>query len=172
MGKILLLFYSLTARVIRVPQKISQPVSSIFLCSALPLGLGELQTCSFSDVVFPLLFLCALSSSPFYVPCKMVLVRPDEGDTFPYHYSLRLFTMVRRSSCAPNVCWILAMIGREFAPLTIMNNEDADMDSVITTFNAAVTETANLANIIRRKNPGSLQIFLIGQRRKVREKRL
>ncbi|WP_419593638.1 hypothetical protein [Thiolapillus sp.] len=35
-----------------------------------------------------------------------------------------------------------------------MNNEDADMDSVITTFNAAVTETANLANIIRRKTLG------------------
>ena len=35
------------------------------------------------------------------------------------------------------------MIGGKFAPLTIMNNEDTDMDSVITTFSTAVTETAS-----------------------------
>ena len=35
-----------------------------------------------------------------------------------------------------------AMIGGKFAPLTIMNNYDTDMDSMITTFNTAVTETA------------------------------
>ena len=36
-----------------------------------------------------------------------------------------------------------AMIGGKFAPLTIMSNEDTDIDSVITTFNTAVTETAS-----------------------------
>ena len=36
-----------------------------------------------------------------------------------------------------------AVIGGKFAPLTIMNNEDADMDSMITTLNTAVTETAS-----------------------------
>ena len=36
-----------------------------------------------------------------------------------------------------------AMIGGKFAPLTIMNNEDIDMDSMITTFNTAMTETAS-----------------------------
>ena len=36
-----------------------------------------------------------------------------------------------------------AMIGGNFAPITIMNNEDTDMDSVITTFNTAVTEIAS-----------------------------
>ena len=36
-----------------------------------------------------------------------------------------------------------AMIGGRFAPLTIMNNEDTDIDSMITTFNTAVTETAS-----------------------------
>ena len=36
-----------------------------------------------------------------------------------------------------------AMIGGKFAPLTIMNNKDTDMDSIITTFNTAVTETAS-----------------------------
>ena len=42
------------------------------------------------------------------VPCKMVLARPDERETCPYHFSLRLFTMVRRYSCGPIACWILA----------------------------------------------------------------
>ena len=36
-----------------------------------------------------------------------------------------------------------AVIGGKFAPLTIMNNEDADMDSMITTLNTAVTETVS-----------------------------
>ena len=57
------------------------------------------------------------------------------------------------------------MIGGKFAPLTIMSNEDTDMDSMITTFNTAVTETAS--EILgkhrqkKKKNPGSLQKFLI-----------
>ena len=46
-----------------------------------------------------------------------------------------------------------AMIGGEFVPLTIMNNKNTDMDSMITTFNTAVPETTkrSLANIIRKK---------------------
>ena len=35
------------------------------------------------------------------------------------------------------------MIGGKLAPLTIMNNEDTDMDSMIITSNTAVTETAS-----------------------------
>ena len=35
------------------------------------------------------------------------------------------------------------MIGGRFAPLTIMSNEGTDIDSMITTFNTAVTETAS-----------------------------
>ena len=35
------------------------------------------------------------------------------------------------------------MIGGRFAPLTIMSNEYTDIDSMITTFNTAGTETAN-----------------------------
>ena len=35
------------------------------------------------------------------------------------------------------------MIGGKLAPLTIINNEDAGMDSMITTSNTAVTETAS-----------------------------
>ena len=36
-----------------------------------------------------------------------------------------------------------AMIGGKFVSLIIMNDEDADMESIITTFNTAVTETAS-----------------------------
>ena len=36
-----------------------------------------------------------------------------------------------------------AMTGRRFAPLTIKSNEDTYIDSMITTFNTAVTETAS-----------------------------
>ena len=46
-----------------------------------------------------------------------------------------------------------AIVGGRFAPLTIMSNEDTDTDSMITTFNTAVTEqpVRSLANIVRRK---------------------
>ena len=56
-----------------------------------------------------------------------------------------------------------AMIGRRFAPFTIMSNEDIDIDSMITTFNTAVTETASeiLGKHRQKKKPGSLQKFLI-----------
>ena len=55
-----------------------------------------------------------------------------------------------------------AMIGGKFAPLTILNSEDTDLDSMMTTFNTAVTEkqpVRSLANIVRRtkknkKKPG------------------
>ena len=50
--------YPLTAEVIAIPQLTSQPFSSSFLCSPLP--------CPFPDVVFPPLFLSALSSFPFH----------------------------------------------------------------------------------------------------------
>ena len=36
-----------------------------------------------------------------------------------------------------------AMMGGRFAPLTIMSNEDTDIDSMTTTLNTAVTETAS-----------------------------
>ena len=55
------------------------------------------------------LFLCLpCLLPPFTVPCKMVLDRHDERDTCSYHFSLSLFTMVRRSSCGPIACWIFS----------------------------------------------------------------
>ena len=60
-----------------------------------------------SLMLSPHLFLCLpCLLPPFTVPCKMVLARPDERE--PYHYSLRLFTMVRRSSCGQKARWIFA----------------------------------------------------------------
>ena len=45
---------------------------------------------------------------PFTVPYKMILARPDEWETCPYHCSLCHFTMVRRSLCGRIAYWILA----------------------------------------------------------------
>ena len=54
------------------------------------------------------LFLCLpCLLLPFTVPCKTVFARPDQQETCPYHCSLRLFTIVRRSSCGLIPCWIL-----------------------------------------------------------------
>ena len=66
----------------------SRPVQSLMLSSHLVLCLS-----------------CLLPR--FTVPCKKVLTRPDERETWPYHCSLRLFTIIR-SSCGPIACWILA----------------------------------------------------------------
>ena len=100
--------YPLIAGVVGAPQMTSQPVSSIFFCS--PLSPGTLRT---PDLSIPW---CCLPTSiclpcllpPFTVPRNMALARPDERETCLYHFSLRLFTMVRRSSCGPIACWILA----------------------------------------------------------------
>ena len=55
------------------------------------------------------LFLCLpCLLPPFNVLCQIVLARPDERETWPYHCSLRLLTVVRRSSCGPIARWILA----------------------------------------------------------------
>ena len=44
-------------------------------------------------------FLCLpLRLPPWTVPCRIVLASPDDRVTCPYHFSLRLFTVVKRSS--------------------------------------------------------------------------
>ena len=72
------------------------------------------------------------------------------------------------------------MIGGRFAPLTIMNNEDTDIDSMINTFNTAVTETAGdipasdiLGKHRQKKKPwitGEI-LDLCDKRRELRKKR-
>ena len=91
------LIYPLTARVLRAPRMISQPVSSIFPCSPLPSRMANSRPVH-SLMLSSHLFLCQPCIFPsFTVPRKMVLARPDERETWPYHCSLRLFTMVGRS---------------------------------------------------------------------------
>ena len=67
------------------------------------------------------------------------------------------------------------MIGGRFAPLTIMSNEDTDIDSMITTFNTAATETASeiLGKHRRKKKPWITAdiLDLCDKRRELRKKR-
>ena len=55
----------------------------------------------------------------------------------------------------PNVLETLqAIIGGKSAPLTVINSADTDMDTMITTFNTAVTETASeILGKRQKKNP-------------------
>ena len=69
-----------------------------------------------------------------------------------------------------------AMIGGRFAPLTIMSNEDTDIDSMITTFNTAVTETASeiLGKHRQKKKTWTTAeiLDLCDKRRELRKKRI
>ena len=66
------------------------------------------------------------------------------------------------------------MIGGRFASLIIMSNEDTDIDSMITTFNTAVTETASEIlgkNRQKKKSWFTSDILdLCDSRRKLRKK--
>ena len=68
-----------------------------------------------------------------------------------------------------------AMIGGKFAPLTIMTNENTDMDSMITTFNTTVIETASeiLGKHRQKKKPWATTeiLDLCDKRRELRKKR-
>ena len=106
---IIIIINSLTARVIGAPQKILQPF--FFNFSLFSTAIWDLPNSRpvHSLMLSAHLFFCLpYLLPPFTVPCKMVLARPDEWETWPYHCSLHLFTIVRRSSCGPIACWILA----------------------------------------------------------------
>ena len=67
------------------------------------------------------------------------------------------------------------VIGGRFAPLTIMSNEDTDIDSMITTFNTAVTEAASEI-LVKHRQKKKLWItaeilYLCNKRRELRKKR-
>ena len=80
----------------------------------------------------------------------------------PKHTRLK-FDLEKRKD--PNVLETFqAITGGEFAPLTIMDNEDTDLDSMVTTLNTAVIETASEIlgkHCQKKKKSGSLQKFLI-----------
>ena len=69
-----------------------------------------------------------------------------------------------------------AMLGWKFALFSIMNGEDTDMDTMITIFNTAVTETASeiLGRHLQKKNPWvTAEILdLCDKRKKLRKKKI
>ena len=68
------------------------------------------------------------------------------------------------------------MIGGKFTPVAIMDNEDTDLDSMMTTFNTTVIETASeiLGKHLQKKKPWvTAEILdLCDKRRELRKKRL
>ena len=84
-----------------------QLTNSIFLCSPLPSGTWRTPGLSFLMLSSHLFFYLPCLLPHFTAPCKMVFARPDERETCPYHFGLRLFTVVRRSSFGLIICWIL-----------------------------------------------------------------
>ena len=108
---IIIIVNPLTARVTGAPQMILQPVFSIFFLFSTALWDLPNSRPVHSLMLSSHLFLCPpCLLPPFTVPCKMVLARPDERETWPYYCSLRLFTIVRKPSYGPIACWILARI--------------------------------------------------------------
>ena len=106
---IIIIIYPLTMRVVGAPQMISQPF--FFHFSLFSIACGDLANSRpvHSLMLSSYLFFCPpCLLPPFTVPCKMVLTTPDERETCPHHCSLRLFMMVRWSSCGLIDCWILA----------------------------------------------------------------
>ena len=65
-----------------------------------------------SEILFSQLFFCwPLLLPPCTVPsvpCKVVFASPDDLDTFPNHFNLRFFTVVKISS-GPMACLILSL---------------------------------------------------------------
>ena len=105
----LIIIYPLTARVVGAPQMISGPVSSNFPCFPLHYGTWRTSGLSIPWCCLPTSSSVCLIFFPLSLyPWKMVLATPDERKAWPYHCSLRLFMIVRRSSCGPIACWILA----------------------------------------------------------------
>ena len=58
-------------------------------------------------------------------------------------------------------CTFQATIGGKFAPLIGLSDEDMDIDTMITTYNTAVTDAASkiLGKERRRKSHGSPKMF-------------
>ena len=103
-----IVIYALTARVAGAPQMISKPVSSIFPVLHCLWDVPNFRPVHFLMLSSHLLLCLPCLLSPFTVPCKIVLTRPNEREKCPYHCNLCLFTMVRRSSCDSIACWVLS----------------------------------------------------------------
>ena len=110
---------------------------------------------------------------PFNVPCRIVFAKPEDLETWPNHLSFRFLTRVRSSSFF--ACTFQLTIGGKFAPLIGLSDEDMDMDTMITTYNTAVTDAASeiLGKERRRKKPWVTKdvLDLCDERRDLKKKR-
>ena len=95
------LTYPLIARVVGTPQMISQPVSSIFLCSLPSSGTWRTPGLSIPWCCLPIASSVCFVFFPLSVPCNTVLAKPVRRKTCPYYFSLRLFTLARCLSGPP-----------------------------------------------------------------------
>ena len=103
---IIIITYSLTARVVGAPQMISQPVSSIFSLFSTAIWDFPNSKPVHSQMLSSHLGLCLPGLlPPFTVPCKMVLARPDERETYlPVHVLERLNqTQITVLSAVPHI---------------------------------------------------------------------
>ena len=83
---VIIIIYPLTVRVVGAPQMILQLVFSIFSLSSTALWDLLNSRPGHFLMLSSHLFLCLpCLLPPFTVPCKMVLARPDEWETWPYH---------------------------------------------------------------------------------------
>ena len=138
--KIIIITYPLTARVDGAPRMISQPVSSIFLFSPLPSPLVRKRFRSGVNIARTRSFPGVEIESDHDLLMMTFRLRLKKISN-PKHTRLK-FDLEELKD--PNVLETFqAIIGGRFAPLTIMSNEHTDIDSMITTFNTAVTETAS-----------------------------
>ena len=124
--------------------------------------------------------MCYTSPKLFYILCKdhdllmMTFHLRLKKISKPKHTRLK-FDLEKLKD--PNVLdtFQATMTGGKFAPLTIMSNKDSDMDSMITTFNAAVTETAREIlgkQLQKKKTWATAEILdLCDKRREQRKKR-
>ena len=96
---IIITIYPLTTRVVGAPQTISQPVFSIAF-----LDLVNSRLANFLMLSSHLLLCLPCLLPPFTVPCKMVLARPDEWETRPYHCSLHGYRNTANKMSFKNVC--------------------------------------------------------------------
>ena len=105
---IIIIIYPLTAKVVQAPQMIPQPASSIVPCS--PLASGTWRTPGLS-----IPWCCLPTSSSVclvFFPLSLCLARWFWPDTMNQRHdhttAVASLYDVKRSSCVPTACWILA----------------------------------------------------------------
>ena len=100
----IIVIYPLTARVVGAPQMISHQFPPFFPVLHCPLGHGELQAYPFPNVVHP----TPSSVCLFFFPLSLCLERWYWSDLMNGRHDDTSAVCVRRSSCGPIACWILA----------------------------------------------------------------